>query len=159
MFSFQILIKNFMKNTIYSLSLAKKDFNNIYDNSGDKKIVFQFLLQDSISLSFILGAWASLNNDYNDNEPEAICKVNRSVDKLPLKKDMFFGDQKLKRNSIKKIHDFLSTATYNFILFEPKVDINNPIYYKISVVDDLDKQPFQKARVGHTDPSPPAPAN
>ena len=64
-----------ISNILYSLSLEKTVFNDIYDNLGDDKIVLQFVLDKSDPSLLTLAAWPSKDHDYNDNDPQAILVI------------------------------------------------------------------------------------
>ncbi|MGH2565415.1 MAG: hypothetical protein ACRDE5_12940 [Ginsengibacter sp.] len=149
--------------TLYWLYLGKDDFMNIYTNSGDQKIVLQFQVQDTLNTSlFRLCAWACYNNDYNDNVPEAVIRPYNKVSAILITASTILGDQKIKRNFINKIYKAFNPApgqtAATYIIFEPKIDANNHIYYEMTAVDNLSANPLLKSAAGHTDPSPPAPA-
>lgn len=160
----EFIIKNKtnLNSNAYVLYWDRDKFLNWYDqNGGATKIIFQFQFDNQGKIT--LDGWAATDDEYSDDyasiDDIIIDEANTNdVINLDSKLPINFSNLKLRKNTVKKIYDRLTTnASLKYILFKPKISDDNEIYYQIYLSDDLGNKLLDKnAKVGKADPSPPA---
>jgi|GEM_PF-5241949 len=126
---------------ICTLYVKSNDFLGKFlqkNGQDSSKLVFQFLVKDSDSLTLVAWRGPHLLTDTFDRRQTLVFSIGKQNITDFQNKNFYFGNLVFHKKQLKNLDSLLNqNQTYKFLLFIPKLGPQGHIYYTIALAKDL----------------------